>query len=176
MASQLSDTDGGDANLLSTPELLAKCKSVITKDNPTGQPPGSVQTGPTMLNLLTRYQTYATIVKGTAVRAPVQQQVSKPRSGFASFPPGRDAASAHKAVAAKVKAATASPKVTKSAVKSTGGNQATSDDQEVHQTVRRPDGSGTGGGNESTFTILSSGQIREFQQWTAKVRIASFRQ
>jgi hypothetical protein len=121
MASQLSDTDGGDANLLSTPELLVKCKLLITEDNPTGQPPGSVQTGPTMLNLLTRYQTYATIVKGTAVREPVQQQVSKPRSGFASFPPGRDAASAHKAAAAKVKAVAASPKVTKSAVKTTTG-------------------------------------------------------
>jgi hypothetical protein len=121
MASQLSDTDGGDANLLSTPELLAKCTSLITKDNPTGQPPGAVQTAPTMLNLLTRYQTYATIVKGTAVREPVQQQVSKPRSSFPSFPPGRDAAKAHKAAAAQVKAAAASPKVTKSAVKITTG-------------------------------------------------------
>jgi hypothetical protein len=61
---------------------------------------------------------------------------------------------AHRAAAAKVKAAAASPKVTKSAVKST------SDDQVVHQTVRRIDGSGTGGRNESTFTTLSSGQIR----------------
>jgi hypothetical protein len=54
MASQVSDTDGRDARLLSTPELLEKCRMVITKDNPTGQSPGLVQTGPTMLNLLTR--------------------------------------------------------------------------------------------------------------------------
>ena len=108
MASQVSDTE-------STPELLEKCRMVITKDNPTGQSPGLVQTGPTMLNLLTRYQTYANIVKGTAVQPSVGQQMSKPRSSFASFPKGRDAAKAHKAAIAAVKVQTtaASPKVSK---------------------------------------------------------------
>jgi hypothetical protein len=121
MASQVSDTDGRDARFLSTPELLEKCRMVITKDNPTGQSPGLVQTGPTMLNLLTRYQTYANIVKGTAVQTSVGQQMSKPRSSFASFPPGRDAAKAHKAVVAAAKAKTASPKVSKQVVTTTSG-------------------------------------------------------
>lgn len=54
----------------------------------------------------------------------VQAPVSKKRSGFASFPPGRDVALAHKAAAvtpATVKAAAVNPKVSstaKSAVKS----------------------------------------------------------
>ena len=50
VASQLSDSDGVDAALLSTPELVDRGELLITADNPTGQPPGMVATGPNVLN------------------------------------------------------------------------------------------------------------------------------
>lgn len=48
IASQVSDTVGLDVSLLSTPELIARGRMVITKDNPTGQPPGLNVKEPTM--------------------------------------------------------------------------------------------------------------------------------
>ena len=60
ISSQVSDTDGVDAATISTPELVARGKLLITADNPTGQPPGHDNQLPGMLTLLNRFQTYVT--------------------------------------------------------------------------------------------------------------------
>jgi hypothetical protein len=41
---------------------------LITADNPTGQPPGMVATGPNMVNLLNRLETYSAILKKNGLR------------------------------------------------------------------------------------------------------------
>ena len=114
VASQLSDTDGVDATLLSTPELVSRAELLITSANPTGQSPGMVATAPTMVNLLNRLETYSAILKKNGIRpSELPKTVAKPKSSFPSFPPGRDAAKAHKAArsaALTVPAPAASPK------------------------------------------------------------------
>ena len=93
---------------------------MITADNLTGQPPGMVATGPNMLNLLNRLETYSSILKKNGLRpSELPKTVAKLKSSFPSFPPGRDVAKAHKAAqsaAVKVQTAAASPKVSKPAV------------------------------------------------------------
>ena len=85
IASQVSDTDGVDATTISTPELIARGKLLITADNPTGQPPGHDNQLPGMLTLLNRIQTYATILqKPIGLSSP-----SLPKQGNFTFPPGR---------------------------------------------------------------------------------------
>ena len=91
VASQLSDSDGLDATLLSTPELVSRAELLITSENPTGQSPGMVETGPTMVNLLNRLETYSAILKKNGLRpSELPKTVAKPKSSFPSFPPGRE--------------------------------------------------------------------------------------
>ena len=63
IASQLSDTDGIDAGLLSTPEMKLRANKLLTEDNPTGRPPGLDVTEPDMKDLLVRLNTYASITR-----------------------------------------------------------------------------------------------------------------
>ena len=85
ISSQVSDTDGVDAATISTPELVARGKLLITADNPTSQPPGHDNQLPGMLTLLNRFQTYATILKKPiGLSSP-----SLPKQGNFTFPPGR---------------------------------------------------------------------------------------
>ena len=125
VASQLSDIDGVDAALLSTPELVSRAELLITSDNPTGQSPGMVANAPTMVNLLNRLETYSAILKKNGIRpSDLPKTVAKPKSSFPSFPPGRDAAKAHKAArstALTVPAPAASPKVSKATVQTASG-------------------------------------------------------
>ena len=123
MASQLSDSDGLDTAVLSTPELVARGELLLTSDNPTGQPPGMVANRPNMLNLLN--ETYSAILKKNGLRSSeLPKTVAKPKSSFPSFPRGRDLVKAHKAArsaAAKVQTTAASPKVSKPAVETASG-------------------------------------------------------
>ena len=66
---------------------------MITADNPTGQPPGMAATGPNVLNLLNRLETYSGIMKKNGLRqSELPKTIAKPKSSFPSFPPGRDVA------------------------------------------------------------------------------------
>jgi hypothetical protein len=125
VASHLSDSDGLDAALLSTPELVTRGELLLSSDNPTGQPPGMVANGPNMLNLLNRLETFSAILKKNGLRSSeLPKTVAKPKSSFPTFPPGRDLAKAHKAArsaAAKVQITAASPKVSKPAVETASG-------------------------------------------------------
>ena len=62
-ASQVSDTDGIDAGLLSTPELKLRANKLITALYPTGHPPGLYVTEPDMKDLLVRLDTYASVTR-----------------------------------------------------------------------------------------------------------------
>ena len=61
IASQVSDTDGIDAGLLSTPELSLRAGKLITTLNPTGHPPGLDVKESDMKDLLARLDTYASV-------------------------------------------------------------------------------------------------------------------
>lgn len=82
-----------------------KCNALITSDNPTGAPPGLNVTEPGMLTLLTRFPSYANIVKKGAQSSSTTSQsdartvptVSASKSFFSSFPPGRATYKANKA-------------------------------------------------------------------------------
>jgi hypothetical protein len=125
VASQLSDTDGVDATLLATPELVSRAELLITSANPTGQSPGMVATGPTMVNLLNRLETYSAILKKNGLRpSELPKTVAKPKASFPSFPPGSDDAKAHKAArsaALTVPTPAASPKGSKAAAQTASG-------------------------------------------------------
>ena len=86
ISSQISDTDGIDASEASTPELIARAKLVITADNPTGQPPGKDSKQPGMLTLMTRLQTYSSILKKNVG---LESPASSSKLGNFSFPPGK---------------------------------------------------------------------------------------
>ena len=86
ISSQVSHTDGVDAATISTPELGARGKLLITTDNPTGQPPGHDNQLPGMLTLLNRFQTYTTILKKPIG---LSSPLSLPKQGNFTFPPGR---------------------------------------------------------------------------------------
>jgi len=59
-----------------------------------------------MLNLLNRLETYSSILRKNDLRSSeLPTTVSKPKSGFPRFPPGRDVASARKAATTKSAAA-----------------------------------------------------------------------
>jgi len=100
------ESDEYDAALASTPELIARGKLLITDDNPTGQAPGLNQSGPGMLNLLTRLQTYASILKKDGLRSP-----EIPKKLTWTFPPGRKVALANAAALKVAKANDVKPVV-----------------------------------------------------------------
>ena len=162
VASQLSDSDGVDAALLSTPELVAREELMITSDNPAGQPPGMVATGPSMLNLLNWLETYSAILKKNGLRpSELPKTVAKLKSSFPSFPPGRKVAKAHKAArsaAVTVPTTAASPKGFKAAV---GPASCVKPLLMVRKSTSCIIGPGTDRDDSfrCTFSLLSSGSI-----------------